>query len=86
MRTDKRADRVNIIALRFLPRAFQDRIQRPDASFVLGTDSPLPPNVDVPGDIRYSDGTVGHIILPSNSTAHRTLYVRLKLGIMSGGA
>jgi hypothetical protein len=40
-------------------------------SFVLTNDGPTPPNVEVPGEIRYSDGTVDRVSLPTAEAAHR---------------
>ena len=51
------------------PLSFADGIQRDDGSFVIDTRGPPPPNFEAPGEIRYSDGTIQVVDVPTREDA-----------------
>ena len=51
------------------PLPFADGIQRDDGSFVIDTRGPPPPNFEAPGEIRYSDGTIQVVDVPTREDA-----------------
>jgi hypothetical protein len=58
----------------------QDGIQKDDGTFVLDTRGPPPPNAEAPGEIRYSDGTVQVIDVPTRDHAAQG-----RVGMVLGG-
>ena len=51
--------------------ALQDKIQNSDGSMVIDTRGPLPPNTEMPGEIRYADGSSKKVALPTAAAARQ---------------